>query len=72
MVEGVSVDKDDGLTGTFVVVIELDAPDVELWHFLSAKLVRSLGIKQMQNWSFGVDQMFDSYRPMNHIGSDVL
>lgn len=57
MVEGVTVDKDDGLTGTFVVVIELDAPDIELWHFLRVKVVRSAVVKQKQNWNFGVDQI---------------
>ena len=57
MVEGVSVDKDDGLTGTFVVVIELDAPDVELWHFLNVKLGWFGVVKQRQNWNFRVDQI---------------
>lgn len=37
MVEGVSVDKNNGLTGTLVVVMEPDAPYVELWHFFEDK-----------------------------------
>jgi len=57
MVEGVSVDKNNGLAGTLVVVMEPDAPDVELWHFLSTKLIRGVVVKQRQNWNFGVDQI---------------
>jgi hypothetical protein len=57
MVEGVSVDKNNGLTGALVVVMEPDAPYVELWHFLRTKLVSGVVAKQKQNWNFGVDQI---------------
>ena len=57
MVEGVAVDKNNGLAGTLVAVMEPDAPYVELWHFLRAKLVRGVVVKQRQNWNFGMDQI---------------
>jgi hypothetical protein len=49
MVEGVAVDKDNRLARTLVLVMEPDAPYVELWHFLRAKLVRDAEVKQRQN-----------------------
>ena len=73
MVEGVSMDKNNGLAGAFVLVMEPDAPYVELWHFLKAKLVRSTVVKQKQNWSFRVDQIILTFSlQTNLIGSDVL
>jgi len=57
MVEGVSVDKNNGLAGTLVVIMETDTPYVELWHFLNVKLGWFGVVKQRQNWNFRVDQI---------------
>jgi len=57
MVEGMSMDKNNWLTRTFVVVMEMDTSYFELWHFLKAKLIRGMVVKQKQNWNFRIDQI---------------